>query len=557
MTNENFKRELGSVFDEMTGSPSSALSDRVRSSITNAPEQRGPYWIAGVAAALIALLVIGVLFIGNPLKHQQNKIVPGVGPSPSAQVTPDSSLPAFVCTSSTGFAAKTTTPPQPPIAFIDQVRTAANAGYDRLTIEFSNTDPGQIDVTPQSTAAFTQSPSGRSVTLAGTAGVLVTMKGADEHTAYSGSIDIATNYPALVEARQLQDFEGTVQWGLGLSSAACYRAFFLTNPYRLVVDIQTGSSTAALAAQCRLPITWTSSAVGSLPMEGFMDLATGQVTDVPAAHLQVAGSNLAKSPGSPVLIGWPTGSSYYDVAHDRWLPALGAWISPDGAGYVYLNFDASELHVVDVATGADQVLEHGKRLYPLAWTFDGLLVIEAVTGAPVHVYSITVPGGRVTTLGARLTNAVPVSVLPWIGPGHSGAWVAEVSSAVPHTSGQNGPIANSISLIDLNTGQKVQWFSAANAAVSLLGFTRSGTPLIQSTDSSGASIVRLTAPGLVAESYRLPHPPVGSATDSNGTWLLDDAGEAWIFQEGAAPARLATAPASLRAFGLAGGCAPK
>jgi len=251
MPNENFRRELGNVFDEMTGSPSSALPDRVRSSLASGPEQRGPYWIAGVAATLIALVVIGVLFVGNPLNRQPNKIVPGTGPSPtasaaaspspssSAQTTPDSSLPPFVCNSSTGFVTKATTPPQPPVAFIDQVRVGTHAGYDRVTIEFNNTDPSQVDVTPQNSPSFTQSPSGQSVTLSGSAGVLITIKGADEHTAYSGSTDIKTGYSVLVEARQVQDFEGTVQWGLGMSKPACYRAFFLTNPTRLVIDIQT------------------------------------------------------------------------------------------------------------------------------------------------------------------------------------------------------------------------------------------------------------------------------------------------------------------------------
>jgi hypothetical protein len=42
----------------------------------------------------------------------------------------------------------------------------------------------------------------------------------------------------LLELRQVEDFEGTVQWGLGLSKTACYRAFYLTNPARLVIDIQ-------------------------------------------------------------------------------------------------------------------------------------------------------------------------------------------------------------------------------------------------------------------------------------------------------------------------------
>jgi hypothetical protein len=240
MTNENFRRELGHVFDEMAGSPSSALPDRVRSSLANAPEQRGPYWIAGVAAAVIALVVIGVLFAGNPLNHR-NTVVPGAGPSPtpSAQATPDSSQPPFVCNSSTGLVAKTTTPPQPPVAFIDLVNTGTYAGYDRITIEFNNTDPGQVDVTPQSTANFTQSPRGQSVSLIGNSGLLVTMKGADEHTAYSGSTDIQSGYPVLVEARQVQDFEGIVQWGLGLAKPSCYRAFFLASPYRLVIDVQT------------------------------------------------------------------------------------------------------------------------------------------------------------------------------------------------------------------------------------------------------------------------------------------------------------------------------
>src|SRR5439155_1545459 len=67
VSNENFRRELNHTFDEMGGSPSPALRDRVRSSIAQAPEARGPFWIATVAACVIAVLVVGVLFVGNPL----------------------------------------------------------------------------------------------------------------------------------------------------------------------------------------------------------------------------------------------------------------------------------------------------------------------------------------------------------------------------------------------------------------------------------------------------------------------------------------------------------
>jgi hypothetical protein len=248
MTNENFRNELGHVFDDVAGSPSAALPDRVRSSLAQAPEQRGPFWIAGLAAAVIAAVVIGVLVVANPLNHRPTAVVPGGGSSPtptasqstSPSPSPSNNLPAFVCNSSSGFARKDTTPvPQPPVVFVDRVSTGTHSGYDRITIEFANGIPANSDVTPQNNSTFTQGASGQQVTLAGTAGLLITIKGADEHTSYSGPTDIKTGFAVLVEARQMQDFEGTVQWGLGLSKTACYRAFFLTNPDRLVIDVQT------------------------------------------------------------------------------------------------------------------------------------------------------------------------------------------------------------------------------------------------------------------------------------------------------------------------------
>jgi len=130
-------------------------------------------------------------------------------------------------------------PQQAPLtAYIDAVRTGSHTGYDRITIEFQNGPPSSIEVRPQGNSTFTQGASGQSVTLAGNAGLLIIIRGADEHTAYSGSTDFKTAYPVLLEARQMEDFEGTVQWGLGLSKSACYRAFFLANPTRLVVDLQ-------------------------------------------------------------------------------------------------------------------------------------------------------------------------------------------------------------------------------------------------------------------------------------------------------------------------------
>ena len=240
MSRESFRRDLNRAFEAMSGSTSPALSARVRSALSErAPARPGPFWIAGVAAGLIAAIVIGVFVVSNFNRHLTSG-VPGGLPSPSpVQTSPDTNLPAFSCNSYTGFVMKTTSPPQPPIAFIDMVRTGTHSGYDRITIEFQNGWPSKVDVTTQSNATFIQGASGQSVKLAGNAGLLIVIHGADEHAAYSGPTDFKTNYPVLLEARQMEDFEGTVQWGLGLSKSACYRAFFLTNPTRLVIDVQT------------------------------------------------------------------------------------------------------------------------------------------------------------------------------------------------------------------------------------------------------------------------------------------------------------------------------
>jgi hypothetical protein len=36
----------------------------------------------------------------------------------------------------------------------------------------------------------------------------------------------------------VQDFEGVVQLGLGVNGASCYRAFFLQDPARLLIDVK-------------------------------------------------------------------------------------------------------------------------------------------------------------------------------------------------------------------------------------------------------------------------------------------------------------------------------
>jgi len=249
VSNDDFRRELNQTFDQMSGSPSPGLRDRVRSSISHAPEARGPFWIATVAAAVIAVLIVGVLFVANPGRRPTSNVGPGVptaspsaspgaSPSPSSSATPDAQLPGFACVSSTAGAH----PSSAPVAFVSAVRTGTHAGYDRLTVEFSNGGPsGAVELKPQSGTTFTSSPSGMATTLKGRDGILLVIHGADLHSAYSGSLDIVTGYATLAEVKRVEDFEGVVQLGLGVNGTGCYRVFWLSNPDRLVIDVQAST----------------------------------------------------------------------------------------------------------------------------------------------------------------------------------------------------------------------------------------------------------------------------------------------------------------------------
>jgi hypothetical protein len=251
VTREDFRRELGNAFDDISGSPSPALSDRVRSALAETPERRGPVWIAGLAAAVIAVILVGILLVTNPLNRGPftpggllpstptpcfpTCPAPAPTPSPSPNPSPTVLPEQFMCGGSSAFSGAQ----PPPSALIDRVQTGAHTGYDRLTIEFKNGQPMTIELKPQSGTTFTRSPRGDTVKLAGKDGLLITIHGADGHTAYSGSTDLKPGYIGIVEVREVQDFEGVVQWAMGLSKPACYTATILTNPTRLVVDIQT------------------------------------------------------------------------------------------------------------------------------------------------------------------------------------------------------------------------------------------------------------------------------------------------------------------------------
>ncbi len=208
--------------------------------------------IAVTAVALVAAIVVAALFVLNGSNRPAHvHLVTAGRPSPAASptgaaspspagVTQPVDQPAAGTVTGFGCTASTIAGAQPvPSALVSAVRTGSHPGYDRFVVEFSSV-PGRTSITPQQHATFINSPKGDSVTLAGAAGLLVVIRGADAHTSFGGPVSFKPSGATLLEVRRVEDFEGYVGFGLGLAKSPCYRAFTLTSPYRLVIDVQAG-----------------------------------------------------------------------------------------------------------------------------------------------------------------------------------------------------------------------------------------------------------------------------------------------------------------------------
>jgi hypothetical protein len=198
--------------------------------------------LAVTATALVVASLVAVVFVANGSPRQPAiRVLPADGVTQPSPSSPPQSSPApvelagFVCGASS-----VPTTAAGASGVISTMRTGTHPGYDRFVVEFASGVPGAITITPTQRPTFTSSPRGDSVTLAGSAGLSVVMHDADAHTSYSGPNSLEPNGPALVEVRRIEDFEGYVGLGLGLTQPSCYRAFMLTSPTRLVIDVQVG-----------------------------------------------------------------------------------------------------------------------------------------------------------------------------------------------------------------------------------------------------------------------------------------------------------------------------
>lgn len=98
---------------------------------------------------------------------------------------------------------------------------SATVAGDTFTLTFPTGTP-QFEITQQSGTHFVTDPKGAPVDLAGTAGVRITLRGfRGDVQNFTGQLSMTSTGPLLLQVYEIGDFEGVINWAVGLSQAGC------------------------------------------------------------------------------------------------------------------------------------------------------------------------------------------------------------------------------------------------------------------------------------------------------------------------------------------------
>jgi hypothetical protein len=178
-------------------------------------------------AVVIALLALAACRRDDPRQ----------GAPPPSRATQDS---GFAGTTSAVHRGRGGIPPR----LLRGVESLAGPGYDRVVFEFAGGDSVPGYHVEYATTTVRRCGSGDPVAIAGAARLVVRFEPAQAHdergNATPAERDRALGLPAVKEMKLVCDFEGQVEWVLGVAGAWPYRVSELTAPARLVVDVRHG-----------------------------------------------------------------------------------------------------------------------------------------------------------------------------------------------------------------------------------------------------------------------------------------------------------------------------
>jgi len=130
------------------------------------------------------------------------------------------------------------------IAHLADVRVGTHPGFDRIVFEFVEEGTPAYRLEPAS-PPFVEDPSGQPMTVNGSEFFLIALHGGtkvagDGSLAYTGPTEFEPDFPQLVHLVERGDFEAVSSWYIGMADSpdGCFRAFQLSEPSRIVIDIE-------------------------------------------------------------------------------------------------------------------------------------------------------------------------------------------------------------------------------------------------------------------------------------------------------------------------------
>jgi Sporulation and spore germination len=130
---------------------------------------------------------------------------------------------------------------------LTQIRAAHHPGYDRLVFNFRGPLPAHR--TARYVSQVIGGFSGLPVPVTGNARLLVRFDPAAGHNANGrtyGPAQRSYALPNLIQVVNAGDFESTLSFGVGLARREPFRMFTLTNPSRVVIEVQTPYRTVSV-----------------------------------------------------------------------------------------------------------------------------------------------------------------------------------------------------------------------------------------------------------------------------------------------------------------------
>ena len=334
----------------------------------------------------------------------------------------------------------------------------------------------------------------------------------------------------------------------------------------------TPTTRAVGTVTCRLPVfnwAWVTSGSSSsvVGQNGFVDLSTG--TFAPDSNAQFdydQSSARYQSQQLPVLKG--DGSGFYDAAVGRWVPAPAQHVLPDGSAYVYEvelpDPHAYQIHLVEVATGADRVV------YQMP--YDNGYSVVAFQREGIYVQPILHKSGLP---GGLWLYDIATSTLKAIPNASTGTWQSVVDGAA--WGGAGGTAGNTLTRLNVETGQTTTWFSHTvqgavfegyGYGVSLLGFDDASHPLVEVFPPGNGSpnpnqpgepeVWLVNAPGQATKlsgiSLRADAALSPGLSDPHGLWLVGADG-IYLYTDAGFRRAAPLAPAPSSNYALEGTCA--